>query len=128
MPPDAWQVETRAQDDPAGAVVLRTTLLPIGDVLLVVDRGWLLAASVKERQAVWAAHRRAIARHLARHGRVAAITGLAGAAAGGGIAWAAASATGLPLAAILPGTALAGWVAARLLVVRRLRQGRSAGG
>lgn len=119
MKRDPWQVETHEQDDPVRPVVLRTTLLPIGDVLLAVDRGWWSRASWGDRQEMLAAHRAAVMAALARRDRVATLGGLAGAAGGAALAWA----VEWPLPAVMPGTALLGWAAARLAQVHRLRAG-----
>lgn len=116
---DPWQVETREHDNPARPVVLRTTLLPIGDVMLAVDCSWWRRASQHDRQKLLAEHCVAITAHLTRRDRVAKFGGLAGALAGAGLAWVA----GLPLPAVVPGTALVGWAAACLSTARQLRAG-----
>lgn len=121
---DAWRIATHEHGDPSRPVVLRTTLLPTGDVLLAVDRGWWREASARDRRALLAAHRAAVAIRLAQHRRIAALASLSGAAAGAGIAWA----TGVPPLAVMPVMALAGWAAARLArleIARRLRVGLS---
>lgn len=114
---DAWQVETREHNNPARPVVIRATLLPIGDVMLAIDHGWWRRASQRDRRVLLAEHRVAIAAHLTRRARIAKFGGLAGAAAGAALAWVA----GLPLSAVMPGTALFGWAAVRLSTARRMR-------
>jgi hypothetical protein len=116
---DAWQVETREHDNPARPVVLRTTLLPIGDVMVAVDRGWWRHASQRDRQILLAEHRAAIAMHFARRARIAMLGGLAGAAAGAALAWA----VEWPIPAVAPVSLAAGWALARISAASRLKAG-----
>jgi hypothetical protein len=118
---DAWQVETHDRDDPVRPVILRTTLLPIGDVMLAIDRGWWRRASQHDRQVLLSEHRAAIAIHLSLLGRVATLGALAGAAAGAALAWVAQ----WPMPAVVPAALVAGWVFARNAIAGRLKTGLS---
>jgi hypothetical protein len=119
MPRDDWQVETHDRDDPARPVILRTTLLPIGDVMLAIDHGWWCRASQRDRQVLLSAHRAAISMHFARRARIATLGGLAGAAAGAALAWV----VEWPIPAVAPVSLVMGWAFARITTTSRLKAG-----
>jgi fatty acid desaturase len=119
MPRDDWQVETCEHDNPARPVVLRTTLLPIGDVMLAIDHGWWRRASQRDRQLLLAEHRAAIAMHFIRRARIATLGGLAGAAAGAALAWV----VGWPVPAVVPAAVVIGLALARVAIASYQKRG-----